>query len=84
VSDERHFDGGRLRRSVVVHRHVVEHDDGRVSAIVVRSVPALACEVCEEAYYEPEVTDAVVAIVERTPVAPGEAIAIDFHKADAA
>ena len=63
---------------------VVAEDDGRVSAIIVRGVPALACEVCEESYYEPEVTDAIVAIVERAQVAPGEAVAIDFHEVDAA
>jgi YgiT-type zinc finger domain-containing protein len=84
MSGDIHFDGGRLRRSSTTHRHVVEHDDGRVSAIVVRGVPALVCEVCEETYYEPDVTDAVVTIVTDTQVEPGQAIAVDYRTADAA
>lgn len=84
MSADEHFDGGRLRPSVVAHRHVTEHEDGRVSAIVVKGVPALVCDVCEDAYYEPEVTDAVAALIARTVVAPGEAVAIDYRTADAA
>jgi YgiT-type zinc finger domain-containing protein len=83
MSGETHFDGGRLRRSSTMHRHVIEHDDGRVSAIVVRGVPALVCDLCEETYYEPEVTDAVVAILNETEVAPGEAIAVEYRTAQA-
>ncbi len=77
-------DGGRLRQSTVAHRHVVEHDDGTVSAIVIRDVPAFVCDLCEEAYYEPRVTDAVVRLLEQTDVAPGRAIAVDYAPADAA
>lgn len=84
MSADEHFDGGKLRPSVVTHRHVIEHADGRVSAIVVRGVPALVCDVCEDAYYEPEVTDVVVGLIARTLVAPGEAVAIDYPTADAA
>ena len=84
MSEERHFDGGRLQRGLVAHHHMMDHADGRVSAVVVRGVPALICEVCEETYYDPDVTDAIVSILERTDVAPGEAIAIDFDRADAA
>ncbi len=84
MSGDVHRDGGRLRPSTVAHRHVVEHDDGTVSAIVIRDVPALVCDLCEEAYYEPGVTDAVVRLVEQTDVAPGRAIAVDYAPADAA
>lgn len=84
MNSDRHFDGGRLRLSTVAHRHVIEHDDGQVSAVVVRGVPALVCEVCEEGFYEEAVTDAVVALLRETAVAPGEAIAVDFRTADAA
>lgn len=89
MSGDRHFDGGLLRRSAVAHRHVVEHEDGQVSAIVVRGVPALLCELCEEAFYEEAfyeeaVTDAVVALLNETVVAPGEAVAVDYRTADAA
>lgn len=79
-----HHDGGRLRGTTVPHRHVVEHDDGSVSAIVIRGVPALVCEVCEESYYEPEVTDAVVELLKATDVAAGRAVAIDYPTVDAA
>lgn len=84
MNPDRHFDGGRLRPSTVAHRHVIEHDDGQVSAVVVRGVPALVCEVCEDAFYEEAVTDAVVELLQQTAVAPGEAIAVDYRTADAA
>jgi len=84
MSADEHFDGGRLLPSVTTHRHVIEHEDGRVSAIVVRGVPALVCDVCEDAYCEPEVTDAVATLIARTIVAPGEAVTIDYRTADAA
>lgn len=84
MSADEHFDGGRLRPSLVTHRHVIEHEDGRVNAIVVKGVPALVCDICEDAYYEPEVTDAVAALIARTVVAPREAVAIDYRTADAA
>ena len=35
-------------------------------------------------FLEPEVTDAVAALIARTVVAPGEAVAIDYRTADAA
>jgi hypothetical protein len=79
-----HHDGGRLRAAAVPHRHVVEHDDGSVSAIVIREVPAFVCEVCEESYYEPAVTDAVVQLLKLTHVPPGRAVAIDYPTLDAA
>ena len=79
-----HHDGGRLRQASVAHRHVVEHDDGTVSAIVVRDVPALVCDLCEETYYEPRVTDAVVRLLQQTDIASGQAIAVDYAPADAA
>jgi hypothetical protein len=81
---EVHHDGGRLRQACVAHRHVVEHDDGTVSAIVVRDVPALVCDLCEETYYEPRVTDAVVRLLQQTDIASGQAIAVDYAPADAA
>jgi YgiT-type zinc finger domain-containing protein len=84
VTSDKHFDGGRLRSSTVNHRHVVEHPDGRVSAVVVRGVPGLVCELCEEHYYEPEVTDAIVAIVQATEVSSGEAVAVGYSPAHAA
>lgn len=84
MSSDVHHDGGRLRRACVAHRHVVENDDGTVSAIVVRDVPALVCDLCEEVYYEPGVTDAVVRMLEQTDVAPGRAIAIVYAPSDAA
>lgn len=84
MSADQHFDGGTLRSSLVMHRHVTEHEDGRVSAIVVKGVPALVCDVCEDSFYEPEVTEAVAALITRTVVAPGEAVAIDYRTADAA
>ena len=84
MNSDCHFDGGRLRPSTVGHRHVIEHDDGQVSAVVVRGVPALVCEVCEDAFYEEAVTDAVVELLQQTVVAPGEAIAVDYRTADAA
>lgn len=83
-SEVHHHDGGHLRAGSVTHRHVVEHEDGTVSAIAVRGVPALVCEVCEERYYEPEVTDAIVKLLKETDVAPGRAVAIDYSTADAA
>ena len=43
-----HHDGGRLRPSLIAHEHVIEHDDGTVSAVVIRNVPALVCDLCEE------------------------------------
>lgn len=84
MGGEVHHDGGRLRQASVTHRHVVEHDDGTVSAVVIRGVPALVCEVCEEAYYEPAVTKAIVALLERSDVAPGQAVAVEYAPADAA
>lgn len=84
MSGDVHHDGGRLRQSTVAHRHVVEHADGSVSAIVIRDVPALVCDLCEEAYYELRVTDAVVHLLDQTDVAPGRAIAVDYAPADAA
>jgi YgiT-type zinc finger domain-containing protein len=84
MSGEQHFDGGRLQAAVVAHRHVIEHDDGQVSAIVVRGVPARVCDVCEDAYYDEAVTDALVALIEQTVIAPGQAVAVDFRTADAA
>lgn len=84
MNGEVHHDGGRLRQSSVAHRHVVEHDDGTVSAIVVRDVPALVCDLCEETYYEPRVTDAVVRLLQQTDIASGQAIAVDYAPADAA
>lgn len=50
-----------------------------MSAIVVRGVPALICELCEESYYEPAVTDAVVARLNETSVAAGEAVAVEYR-----
>lgn len=79
-----HHDGGRLRGATVPHLHVIEHDDGSVSAIVIRGVPALVCEVCEESYYDPAVTDAVVELLRATDVPPGRALAIDYPTVDAA
>jgi hypothetical protein len=84
MSNDLHFDGGRLRHQYVSHRHVIEHDDGQVSAVVVRGVPALACELCEEFYYESTVTDAIVTILSSTEVAPGEAVAVDYRAPTAA
>jgi YgiT-type zinc finger domain-containing protein len=84
MSADTHFDGGRLRRSSTTHRHVIEYDDGQVSAIVIRGAPALVCDLCEEAYYEPPVTDAVAALLNETEVGPGEAIAVEYRTADAA
>jgi hypothetical protein len=84
MSGDIHHDGGRLRQSTVTHRHVVENDDGTVSAIVIRDVPALVCDLCEETHYEPRVTDAVVRLLEQTDVAPGRAIAVGYAPADAA
>lgn len=83
-SSEIHHDGGRLRAAAVRHRHVVEHEDGSVSAIVIRGVPALVCDVCEESFYESAVTDVVVELVDATDVEPGRAIAIDYPSATAA
>lgn len=51
---------------------------------MVRGVPALVCELCEESYYEPAVTDAVVELLKDTAVAPGQAVAVDYRSADAA
>jgi hypothetical protein len=79
-----HHDGGRLRQAAVAHRHIIDHDDGSVSAIVLRGVPALVCDLCEEVYYETQVTDGVVSLLERTEVAPGRAIAVDYGPAEAA
>jgi hypothetical protein len=84
MASDIHHDGGRLHRVTVSHRHVIEHEDGSVSAVVVRGVPALACELCEETYYEPNVTDRIVDLVAHVTVGPGEAVAIDYPKADAA
>lgn len=84
MANDTHHDGGRLRPTTVSHRHVIEHDDGSVSAVVVRGVPALACELCEETYYEPGVTDTIVDLVEHVSVGRGEAVAVDYPKADAA
>ncbi len=84
MATERHHDGGRLRHSFVAHRHVVDHEDGSASAVVMRRVPALACEVCEEIYYEPSVTDTIVALVQQVDVEPGQALAIDYPTVDAA
>lgn len=84
MTGDLHHDGGRLRQSTVTHRHVVEHDDGTVSAIVIRDVPALVCDLCEETYYEPRVTDAVVRLLDQTDVAPGRAVAVEYAPADAA
>lgn len=84
MSADTHFDGGHLRRSSKMHRDVIEHDDGQVSAIVIRGVPALECDLCEEAYYESGVTDAVVALLKETEVGPGEAVAVEYRAADAA
>jgi hypothetical protein len=84
MSGEEHFDGGRLQAAVVTHRHVIEHDDGQASAIVLRGVPARVCDLCEDAYYEESVTDALVSLIERTAVAPGQAVAVQFPAADAA
>ncbi len=79
-----HHDGGRLRQAAVTHRHVVEHDDGSVSAIVVRDVPALVCDLCEEVFYEATVTDDVIGLLQRTEVARGRAVAVEFGPAEAA
>jgi hypothetical protein len=79
-----HHDGGQLRETAVAHRHVVENADGSVSAIVVRGVPALVCDLCEEAYCETETTDAVLQLLRDTEVAPGQAIAVDFAPREAA
>lgn len=84
MASDTHHDGGRLSATTVSHRHVIEHDDGSVSAVVVRGVPALVCDLCEEAYYEPGVTETVVDLVENVEVGPGEAVAIDYPSADAA
>ncbi|MDQ3931794.1 MAG: DUF4258 domain-containing protein [Actinomycetota bacterium] len=64
--------------------HVVVGQDDIIDAIVVRDVPALVCDLCEEVYYEPRVTDAVVRLLEQTDVAPGQAIAVEYTPADAA
>jgi len=84
MSGDVHHDGGRLRQSTVVHRHVVEHHDGTVSAVVIRDVPALVCDLCEGAYYDPRVADAVMRLLEQTDVAPGQAITVDYAPAHAA
>lgn len=55
-----------------------------MSAIVVRGVPALVCDLCEEADYETETTDAVVRLLRDTGVAPGQAVAVDFAPREAA
>jgi hypothetical protein len=79
-----HHDRGRLRPAAVAHRHIIEHDDGSVSAIVIRGVPALVCDLCEEGFYETQVTDGVVSLLERTEADPGRAIAVDYGPAEAA
>jgi len=33
-------------------------------------VPALVCDLCEEACYEPDMTDAVVALLKETEIGP--------------
>lgn len=84
MATDTHNDGGRLWPTAVSHRHVMEHDDGSVSAVVVRGVPALACELCEATYYEPAVTDRIVEVIEHLGVARGEAVAVNYPKGDAA
>lgn len=84
MTDDVHHDGGQLRPAAVAHPHIIEHEDGPVSAIVIRGVPALVCELCEEVFYESPVTDGVVRLLERTEVAPGRAIAVDYGSAEAA
>lgn len=84
MSGDIHHDGGRLGRGSVTHRHVVEHDDGSVSAIIIRAVPALVCDVCEDVLNEPHVTDAILRLLERTEVGRGRAVAVDYSSADAA
>lgn len=84
MTRDTHYDGGRLRPKTVSHRHVIEHDDGWVSAVVVRGVPALACEMCEETYYEADVTDRIVDLVGHVEVGPGQAVGVDYPKGDAA
>lgn len=83
MATDTHNDGGRLWPTAVSHRHVVD-DDGSVSAVVVRGVPVLACELCEATYYEPAVTDRIVEVIEHLAVAPGEAVAVSYPKGDAA
>jgi antitoxin FitA len=73
-----HHDGGQLRQAAVAHRQIIEHHDGSVSAVVIRGVPALVCDLCEEVFYETQVTDGVVRLLERTEVAPGRAITVDY------
>jgi hypothetical protein len=70
VTGEAHYDGGRLRRSTAAHPHVAEREDGSMSAVLVRGVPALICDLCEETYYEQPASDTIVGLLEQVPVPP--------------
>ncbi len=84
MSGEVHHDGGRLRQTSVAPDtswNTTTAPSAPSSSAMCR--PSFAI-LCEEVYYEPRVTDAVVRLLEQTDVAPGRAIAVDYAPAKAA
>ncbi|MGH8910393.1 MAG: hypothetical protein ACRD0K_28830 [Egibacteraceae bacterium] len=59
--------GGTLRTGTTTFTHTFHHDDGTVSTVTVRNVPALIDAASDEVFFVPEVTDRLVELISRLP-----------------
>ena len=77
-------DDGRLAEGLVEYDHVVHHDDGTASLLVVAGVPASVCDVCDEYWFDQEVGFALARLLEEQALGPGEIRRIEWSPAHSA
>lgn len=77
-------DEGRLVEDLVTYDHVVHHDDGTASLLVVTGVPASVCDVCDEYWFDEDVGFALARLLQDQTLEPSEVRRIDWSPAHAA
>jgi YgiT-type zinc finger domain-containing protein len=77
-------DDGRLTEGVVDYDHVVHHEDGTASLLVVADVPASVCGFCDEYWFDEQTGFALARLLQGHVLEPGEIRRIEWTPAHAA
>jgi hypothetical protein len=77
-------DDGELIERRVDHDHVVHHPNAEPGLLVVRGVPALVCDACDEHWFDENVGFALSRLMQQHEPGPGEVRTIEWLEADAA
>lgn len=77
-------DDGQLVSRPVDYDYVVHHEDGEPGLLVVTDVPAEACLVCDEYWFDETVGFALSRLLQRHRPASGEMRTVSWVEADAA